>query len=66
MDSNGQFTYLGSAVHGSDRSETNVDGRLGLTTGPVASLTKGVWRYRYLCRRTKVQVFRVLVLPVLL
>ena len=30
------------------------------------SLDNGVWCCRYLCRRTKVQVFRSLVLPVLL
>ena len=30
------------------------------------SMDHGVWRCRYLCRRTKVRVFRSLVLPVLL
>ena len=30
------------------------------------SLDHGVWRCQYLCRRTKVRVFRSLVLPVLL
>ena len=66
VDFTDQFTYLGGVVHGSGRSEADVNRRLGLATGAMASLTKGVWRCRYLCRRTKVQVFRVLVLPVLL
>ena len=30
------------------------------------SLDRGVWRYRYLCRKTKIRVFKSLVLPVLL
>ena len=34
--------------------------------GVMDSLDNGVWRYRYLCGRTKVRVFRSLVLPVLL
>ena len=38
----------------------------GQAWGVVDSLDHGVWRCRYLCRRTKVRVFRSLVLPVLL
>ena len=30
------------------------------------SLNRGIWRCRYLCRRTKLRVFRTLVIPVLL
>ena len=66
VDFTDQFTYLGGVVHGSGSSEADVNRRLGLAAGAMASLTKGVWRCRYLCRRTKVQVFRVLVLPILL
>ena len=64
MDFTDQLSYLGGVVHGSGSSEVNR--RLGLAAGAMASLSKGVWRCRYLCRRTKVQVFRVLVLPILL
>ena len=64
--STGQFTYLGGVVHRSGSSEADVNRRLGLAAGAIASHSKGVWLCRYLCRRTKVQVFRVLVLPILL
>ena len=60
------FTYLGSVVHCSGTCEAEVSRRLGLAQGVMGSLDKLVWRSRYLCRRTKVRVFRSLVLSVLL
>ena len=61
-----RFSYLGSDVVSSGGSEPEVNKRLGRAMGVMASLDKGVWRCRYLCKRSKVQVFRTLVLPVLL
>ena len=46
--------------------ESEVNRHLGRAWGVMDSLDHGVWRCRYLCRRTKVRVFRSLVLPVLL
>ena len=46
--------------------EPEINRCLGLACGVMDSLDHGVWRCRYLCRRTKVRIFRSLVLPVLL
>ena len=61
-----RFTYLGSDIHVSMGSEPEVIRRLGRACGAMNSLDKGVWRSRYLCKRTKLRVFKALVLPVLL
>ena len=60
------FTYLGSVVHRSTSCEAEVNRRLGLAMGAMNSLDKSVWRSRHMNRRTKVRVFRSLVMPVLL
>ncbi len=60
------FIYLGSDVASSGGSEPEVNKRLGRAMGVMASLDKGVWRCRYLCKRSIVQVFRTLLLPVLI
>jgi hypothetical protein len=61
-----RFTYLGSDIHVSGSSAAEIGRRIGRACGVMDSLDKGVWRSRYLCKRTKVRVFRSLVLPVLL
>ena len=61
-----RFTYLGSDIHVSAGCESEVNRRLGRAWGVMDSLDIGVWRCCYLCGRTKVRVFRSLVLPVLL
>ena len=61
-----RFTYLGSDIHVSAGYESEVNRRLGRAWGVMDSLDNRVWRCRYLCGRTKVQIFRSLVLPVLL
>ena len=60
------FTYLGSAVHNTMESCGEVNRRLGMAYGVMDSLNKSIWRCRYLSRRTKVRVFKSLVLPVFL
>ena len=40
--------------------------RIGLAHGVMDSLNASIWRCRYLCRRTKIRIFKSLVLPVLL
>ena len=59
------FPYLGSRVTSDGSSLIEIDRRLGVAWGVVGSL-KRVWRSRYLSRRTKVEVFKRLVLPSLL
>ncbi len=49
-----RFTYLGSDIHVSAGCEPEVNRCLGWVWGVVDSLDHGVWRYRYLCGRTKV------------
>jgi hypothetical protein len=61
-----RFTYLGSDIHVSSGCGPEVNRRLGRAWGVMQSLDEGVWRCRHLCRRTKVRVFKSLVLPVLL
>ena len=66
VDVTERFTYLGSDIHASASCEPEVRRRLGRARGAFESLDQGVWHSRYLCKRTKVRVFRALVLPVLL
>ena len=61
-----RFTYLGSDIHVSAGCEAEISRRLGRAWGVMDSLYHGVWCCQYLCRMTKVRVFRLLVLPVLL
>ena len=60
------FTYLGSVVHNNGESGQEVLRRIGLAHGVMDSLNTSIWRCRYLCRRTKIRIFKSLVLPVLL
>ena len=61
-----RFTSLDSDIHVSARCESEVNRCLGRGWGVMDSLDHGVWRCRYLCGRTKVRVFRSMVLPILL
>ena len=61
-----RFTYLGSDISDSASCVPEVNRRIGRACGVMDSLDKGVWRCRYLCRGTKIRVFRSLVHPVLL
>ena len=61
-----RFTFLGSDIHVSAGCEPEVNRRLVRAWGVMYSLDHGVWHCWYLCGRTKVRVFRSLVLPVLL
>ena len=60
------FTYFGSVILSSTYFELEVNRRLRRAWSAMHSLDQAVWRCRYLCKRTKVRVFRSLVLPVLL
>ena len=60
------FTYLGSVVHNNGGSRHEVLRRIGLAHGVMDSLNKSIWRCRYLCRQTKIRIFKSLVIPVLL
>ena len=61
-----RFTYLGSDINVSAGCEPEVNKHLVQSWGVMDSLDQRVWRCRYLVGRTKVRVFRSLVLPVLL
>lgn len=60
------FIYLGSAVHNNGRSRHEVLRWIGIAHGVMDSLNSSICRCRYLCRRTKIRLFKSLVLPVLL
>ena len=49
-----RFTYLGSDIRVPAGCEPEVNRRLDWAWGVMVSLDHGVWRCRYLCRRTKV------------
>ena len=61
-----RLTYLGSDIHVYAGCVPEVNRHLDQACGVMYSLDRGVLCCRYLCRRTKVRVFRSLVLPVLL
>ena len=61
-----RFTYHGSDTHVSAGCEPEVNRHLGRAWGVMDSLDHGVWCCQCMCRRTKIRVFRSLVLPVLL
>ena len=61
-----RFAYTDSDIHVFASCGPEVNRHLGRAWGVMDSLDNGVWRCWYLCGRTKVQVFRSLVLPVLL
>ena len=60
------FTYLGSVVHNNGGSCQEVLQRIGLAYGVMDSLSTSIWGCRYLCRRTKIRIFKTLVIPLLL
>ena len=60
------FTYLGSVVHNNGGSRQEVLRRIGLAHGVMDSLNESIWRCRYLRKKTKIRIFKSLVLPVLL
>ena len=61
-----RFTSLGSDITVSAGCEPEFNRHPGWAWGVMDSLDHGVWRCRYLCKRTKVLVFSSLMLPVLL
>ena len=61
-----RFTYLGSDIPVSAGCEPEVNRHLGQPWRVMDSLDHGVWHCHYLCEKTKVRLFRSLVLPVLL
>ena len=60
------FSYLGSKISCDGSVTVEIERRLGLAWGAMSSLGDNVWGSRYLSRTTKVEVFKRLVLPVLL
>ncbi|KAG0728144.1 Retrovirus-related Pol polyprotein from type-1 retrotransposable element R2 [Chionoecetes opilio] len=60
------FTYLGSAIHNDGGSRQEALRRIGIAHGVMDSLSGSIWRCQYLCRRTKIRIFKSLVIPVLL
>ena len=51
------FTYLGSVVH-------NNGGSCNKSYDIMDSLCSSIWHCQYLCRQTKIQIFKSLVIPV--
>ena len=58
------FTYLGSVVHNNGGSHKKVLQWIGLTHGVMDSHSTSIWHCQYLCRRTKIWIFKLLVIPV--
>ena len=60
------FKYLGSVVHNNGGSCQEVLWRIGLAHGVMDLLSTSIWRCWHLCRRTKIRIFKSLVIPVLM
>ena len=60
------FTYFGYVVHNDGGSSQDVTQRIGLAHGDMDSLNTSIWRCRYLCKWTKIWIFKSLVIPILL
>ena len=60
------FTHLGSVVHNNGGSRQEVLQWIGLARGVMDSLSTSIRRYWYLCRRTKIRIFKPLINFVLL
>ena len=59
------FIYFSSVVHTNGGSCQEVLG-IGLAHGAMDSLSTSIWSCRYLCRWTKIRIFKPLVILVLL
>jgi hypothetical protein len=60
-----EFVYLGGRVTEDATSDSDIDRRIGLATGVACSLIK-LWRSKDISSRTKVRLYKSLVLSVLL
>ena len=60
------FKYNGSVVHNNGGSRQEVLRWIGLAYGVMNSISTSIWRCRYLCKCTKIRIFKSLVTPVLL
>ena len=60
------FPYLGSRISDDGSVTVEIEHRLGLAWGAMSSLGGRIWCSKYLSRGTKAEVFKRLVLPVLL
>ena len=61
-----KLTHFCSVIHSSTSCELQVSPRLAQAWSTLNLLNEGLWRCRYLCERSKVRVFRSVVLSVLL
>ncbi|KAG0711750.1 Major facilitator superfamily domain-containing protein 1 [Chionoecetes opilio] len=60
------FAYLGSAVNNDGGSCQEVLRRIGIAHGVMDSLSGSIWRCQYPCSRTKIRIFKLLRIPVLI
>ena len=60
------FTYLGSVMYNDGWSSQEGTRWIGLAHGVMDLLNTNIWHCRYLCRKTKIRIFKSLVIPVLL
>ena len=60
------FTFFDCVVHNDGGSSQEIMRRIDLTHGVIYSLNTSFWSCRYMCRQTKILIFKLLVIPVLL
>ena len=61
------FTYLGSVVHNDGGSSQEVIQQIGLAHGIMDLFnTRNIQHCQYLCRQTKIWIFKLWVIPILL
>jgi len=59
------FVYLGGKVSELAKSDADIDRRIGLAAGVVRKLIS-IWRSNDICNKTKVRIYKTLVIAVLL
>ena len=60
------FEYLGSIIHNNGGLHQEVLWWIGMAHGVMDLLKKNIWRCQYLCKQTKIQIFKLLVISFLL
>ena len=61
-----QFTYLGCTISSNARIDGEVDNRLAKANSAFGRLHKRVWKNKHLTTKTKISVYRAVVLTTLL
>ena len=60
------FTCPGEVVHNNGGSRQEISWQISLTQGVMDLLSTSIWHCRYICKQIKIQIFKSLLIPVML